>query len=170
MKKKQKITIISSSIVLLVSIILNIIILCAPVFPGKYTYTDREGYKTTYTFYGNTYTYIDSEDSATFGFYYRYEKKLYFKSTEKSSFTSAKRNSVFSFSFSSNSTSSVKFRCNQAIFIQIGLLLIDFICIVYIITTIQNISESKVKQKIHKDMTESLNKINFHDSIKKDGE
>lgn len=158
MKINHKIMNTAATIVLLISIILNIALLCTDVFHGTYKFSDDE-YDYEIIFFDNTYssnTYIKYNHSSLagsfhagdlvssgFGFYQYIPKAKYndaeyntiiLESKKSTGNSKYKRNSVFSFTYAPDSKNETTYTCYTAIFSQVlyGVLILASIIVIVI--------------------------------------
>ena len=171
MNKKAKILVAVYSLVILVSVILNIALLCSPVW-GTYTHTYEDGSKSKYTFYDNTYTYTSYDKNGDYtgygGDFFKYVPKSKLREAEYNTLilgnTKYKRNSVFSFSYLRGSET-VTYINKAAIFFQVLFPCLTVLSIIGIIMNKKNNNNNEERKaaKIAA-LEEEL------DRLKKDGE
>lgn len=162
MKTSKKIIVGISVLILLLSIILNIVLLCTDVFRGRYTCSD-EKYRYEITFYDNTFaketrvkksfSQFDGLFNVTYkagqlvGYdygFYQYIKSSEYKDAEyntiildSSRYSSSTlyrytRNSVFSFTYETKNNKET-YTCGVAVFLQVLYALLIVCCIITII-------------------------------------
>ena len=181
MKIKQKIVIAIAAIVLVISVVLNITLLCTDIFDGTYT-KFKNGYSTKITFFDNTYSSVSQKNgqitSTDFGFYQyipssKYNKAEYntliLESNKSNSSTGYKRNSVFSITYAPDGEDAVTYTCSTAIFLQVLYALLILGSMIFILIYYNRVALPGIRKKMQKDMSASLDVIQLNE-LKKGGE
>ena len=142
---KNKVIVLSSIFVLILTIALNIVLLTTPIFKGTYTYEKNNQIKKI-VFYDNTYSF-----DFDFGFYEYVSKNsnenidynlVVFNSCKNNNSFSYRRNSVFTLTKTLNNNKVEKYTCYTAIFLHIIYVYLSIASIVVILKKIPKKNQS----------------------------